>query len=134
MEDSMRADEERARTSVLCAVALHTPPSNHTAEIAGNIKGANGPTNQKSPEIAPPEIPTSPTSPKQVQTTSEGQTFVPVAIVSVEDAPKRDAGLAIWLIRHALHRNVVLMSGDNRRTALAVAKQLGINKVLLQRS
>ena len=55
--------------------------------------------------------------------------YSPIALIAVEDPPKRDARLAIWLLRRVLKRNVLLLTGDNRRTAVAVANQLGIHKV-----
>jgi len=54
-----------------------------------------------------------------------------VAIISVADAIKADSKEAIQRMQ-ALGVNVVLLTGDNQKTALAVAKQVGINDVIAE--
>lgn len=45
-----------------------------------------------------------------------------VAIVSIADSAKKEATVAVWALKKARHR-VILLTGDNARTAAATAKQ-----------
>ncbi|KAK7500657.1 hypothetical protein BaRGS_00008232, partial [Batillaria attramentaria] len=54
-----------------------------------------------------------------------------VAMLAVADTVKSEA----WLAIHELHRfipEIILLTGDNRKTACAVAKQVGIRKVFAE--
>uniref|UniRef100_A0A914HJS8 P-type Cu(+) transporter n=1 Tax=Globodera rostochiensis TaxID=31243 RepID=A0A914HJS8_GLORO len=50
------------------------------------------------------------------------------AIISIVDQAKREAPLAIWAL-HRMGMNVVLLTGDNAKTAEATAKRVGIREV-----
>jgi Cu+-exporting ATPase len=54
-----------------------------------------------------------------------------VGIVSVADAIKKDSGAAIARM-HQLGLKVVLLTGDNKATAQAVAKQVGVQEVIAE--
>jgi Cu+-exporting ATPase len=69
---------------------------------------------------------------------SEGKTALPVVVdgqlagaIAVADAVKDGADGAIAALRH-LHLEPTLLTGDNRRTAQAVARQVGISRVLAE--
>uniref|UniRef100_A0A914UQF2 P-type Cu(+) transporter n=1 Tax=Plectus sambesii TaxID=2011161 RepID=A0A914UQF2_9BILA len=53
---------------------------------------------------------------------------VAVAVLSVADQVKSEASLAVYLLQK-MGLNVVLLTGDNARTARATAKQVGIKRV-----
>jgi Cu+-exporting ATPase len=71
---------------------------------------------------------------------SEGKTVVAVFIedqlaglIAVADTLREDANHVIAEIQHKMKKNdIILMTGDNQRTANAIAKKLGIQKVLSQ--
>jgi Cu+-exporting ATPase len=71
---------------------------------------------------------------------SEGKTVVAVFIednlaglIAVADTLRENANHVIAEIQHIMKKNdIILMTGDNVRTANAIAKKLGINKVLSQ--
>ena len=71
---------------------------------------------------------------------SEGKTVVAVFIedklaglIAVADTLRENANHVIAEIQHKMKKNdIILMTGDNQRTANAIAKKLGINKVLSQ--
>ena len=114
----MCADEERARTAVLCAIRTRT----RRPLVRGDGDGATSEQYWRGGDAG------------AVASGSGGThsafAFATAMLVSIEDSPKPDARLAVALLRRYLKRDVVLMSGDNRRTATAVARYIGINKVL----
>ena len=71
---------------------------------------------------------------------SEGKTVVAVFIedklaglIAVADTLRDNAEHVIAEIQHKMKKNdIILMTGDNQRTANAIAKKLGIQKVLSQ--
>jgi Cu+-exporting ATPase len=70
---------------------------------------------------------------------SEGKTVVAVFIedklaglIAVADTLRENANHVITEIQHKMKNDIILMTGDNQRTANAIAKKLGIQKVLSQ--
>ncbi|WP_423816185.1 heavy metal translocating P-type ATPase [Rhodocaloribacter litoris] len=55
----------------------------------------------------------------------------PVAVLAVADPPKPSAAAAVSAL-HRLGLRVAMITGDNRRTAEAIARQLGIDEVLAE--
>lgn len=73
-----------------------------------------------------------------VQLEEEGKTVMLVAVdkkliglVAVADTLKENSGEAIKKL-HEMGKEIILLTGDNERTAKAIAKQLGINRVLAE--
>ena len=69
----------------------------------------------------------------------EGKTVVAVFIedkliglIAVADTLREDAKHTIDEIKQKMNKEIILMSGDNKRTANAIASKLGINNVLAQ--
>jgi P-type Cu+ transporter len=70
---------------------------------------------------------------------SEGKTVVAVFIedklaglIAVADTLRENANHVIAEIQHKMKNDIILMTGDNQRTANAIAKKLGIQNVLSQ--
>ncbi len=73
---------------------------------------------------------------------SEGKTVVAVfvedkqlvGLIAVADTLRENAKYMIDEIKHMEQKkyNIILMSGDNERTATAIAKELGISNVLAE--
>ena len=55
-----------------------------------------------------------------------------VGLVAVADTLRENVKLVIYKIQHNVKKEIVLMSGDNERTTKAIAKKLGITKILSQ--
>ena len=51
-------------------------------------------------------------------------------LLLIDDLPNPNALLAVALLRRYFKRDVVFMSGDNRRIAMAVARFIDTNQVL----
>jgi Cu+-exporting ATPase len=73
-----------------------------------------------------------------VQLENEGKTAILIArdtkivgVIAVADTLKESAGEAIQALK-AMKLNVVMITGDNARTAHAIAKQIGIDRVLAE--
>ena len=111
LEDAMVADEVAGRTSVLCAVGVSLPAKSGPAAPLGATSSTSTSAGQVQAEKPPAR-------PK-----------VAVALVSVEDVLKKDAGIVVGLLQNVFHKQVLLITGDNKRTAIAVARQLGIGEV-----
>jgi Cu+-exporting ATPase len=60
---------------------------------------------------------------------SEPESFKPVGIIAVADTIKPGAIEAIGEL-HRLGLDLVMMTGDNERTARAIAKEVGIDRVI----
>ncbi|MCS7135705.1 MAG: heavy metal translocating P-type ATPase [Nitrososphaerota archaeon] len=55
----------------------------------------------------------------------------PVALIGLEDIPKEDAAEAVSQLK-SMNLEVIMLTGDNERTAKAVAKKLGIEHVIAE--
>ena len=59
-----------------------------------------------------------------------GRDTQPLALIALRDEPRPEARQAIAAIRRLGIRHVAMLSGDNERTARAIAAELGIEEVL----
>lgn len=55
-----------------------------------------------------------------------------VAMLSIADTIKPEAHLVVFVLRHVLNMDVIIMTGDNRRTAATIAKQIGVTKAFAE--
>ena len=65
---------------------------------------------------------------KTVVFVGEGERLL--ALLALRDEPRREAVAALDRLRNAGVRHIVMLTGDNRRTAEAIAARLGIDEVL----
>ena len=101
----------------------------------GNDNNNNNNNNKNNELIIPENLQT-----KITDLESEGKTVVAVFIedilvglIAVADTLRENANHVIAEIQHKMKKNdIILMTGDNQRTANAIAKKLGIQKVLSQ--
>ena len=101
----------------------------------GNDNNNNNNNNKNNELIIPENLQT-----KITDLESEGKTVVAVFIedklvglIAVDDTLRENANHVIAEIQHKMKKNdIILMTGDNQRTANAIAKKLGIQKVLSQ--
>jgi Cd2+/Zn2+-exporting ATPase len=61
-----------------------------------------------------------------------GEGTRPLALIALRDEPRPEAREAIAAIRRLGIRHVAMLSGDNERTARAIAAELGIDEVLAE--
>ncbi|MGH2804539.1 MAG: heavy metal translocating P-type ATPase, partial [Thermoleophilaceae bacterium] len=61
-----------------------------------------------------------------------GEGARPLALIALRDEPRPEARRAIAAIRQLGIRQVAMLSGDNERTARAIASELGIDEVLAE--
>ena len=61
-----------------------------------------------------------------------GEAGRPLALIALRDEPRPEAREAIAAIRRLGIRHVAMLSGDNERTARAIAAELGIDEVLAE--
>jgi heavy metal translocating P-type ATPase len=80
------------------------------------------------PQASPP--------PEVERLEQEGKTVVlvgvdsePVAVIAMRDEPRPEAREALAALRRLGMTNLVMLTGDNRRTAESIARELGIDEV-----
>jgi Cd2+/Zn2+-exporting ATPase len=61
-----------------------------------------------------------------------GEGTRPLALIALRDEPRPEAREAITAIRRLGIRHIAMLSGDNERTARAIAAELGIDEVLAE--
>jgi Cd2+/Zn2+-exporting ATPase len=61
-----------------------------------------------------------------------GEGVRPMALIALRDEPRPEARRAIAALRRLGIRHVAMLSGDNERTARAIAAELGIDEVLAE--
>ena len=61
-----------------------------------------------------------------------GEADRPLALIALRDEPRPEAREAIAAIRRLGIRHIAMLSGDNERTARAIAAELGIDEVLAE--
>ena len=90
-----------------------------------------------SPQLVEQRAPGATPPPDVSRLQAEGKTVVFVgegdrllALIALRDEPRPEAAAAIDRLRRMGVKHVVMLSGDNRRTAEAIAAQLGIDEVL----
>ena len=88
--------------------------------------------------MAQADVPTDPVEPILARLESEGKTAMLLAvdgslagIIAVADTPKEHSAEAIASLKR-MGLEVVMLTGDNRRTAESVARQLGIDNVIAE--
>jgi P-type Cu+ transporter len=103
--------------------------------FVGNPRINNDNNNNKNNELIIPEN----LQTKITDLESEGKTVVAVFIedklaglIAVADTLRENANHVITEIQHKMKIDIILMTGDNQRTANAITKKLGIQKVLSQ--
>jgi len=92
-----------------------------------------------SPKLVAERAPQAQLPPDVERLQGEGKTVVFVgeadrllALVALRDEPRREAVEAIDRLRRLGIRHVVMLTGDNRRTAEAIAAHLGVDEVLAE--
>ena len=121
---------------------LDLPPAEDFAALVGHGAGARVEGRDiwvGSPQLVEQRAPGAALPPDVDRLQDEGKTVVFVgagdrllALVALRDEPRPEAMAAIDRLRRIGIQHVVMLSGDNRRTAEAIAGQLGIDEVLAE--
>lgn len=92
-----------------------------------------------SPKLVAQQAPQAALPPEVARLQQEGKTVVFVgeddrllALLALRDEPRPEAVQALALLRHIGIKHIVMLTGDNQRTAEAIAAQLGIDEVLAE--
>jgi P-type Cu+ transporter len=116
-------------------IFVGNPRINNDNNNNDNNNNDNNNNNKNNELIIPENLQT-----KITDLESEGKTVVAVFIedklaglIAVADTLRENANHVIAEIQHKMKKNdIIIMTGDNQRTANAIAKKLGIQKVLSQ--